>query len=73
MLIDSYKTDNGIFKVNQFVAYVREHNKNLSYCGVDIHYKNGVAERAIRTVSEYARALMLHTTVRWKDAVTSEL
>ena len=73
VMIDLYKADNGIFKANAFVNHIREHNQKLSYCGVNAHHKNGVAERAIRTVSECARALMLHAAVHWKDSVTSEL
>ena len=73
VLVDSYKADNGVFKSNAFVAHIREHNQRLSYCGVNAHHKNGVAERAIRSVSECARALMLHAAVHWKDGISSEL
>ena len=73
VIVDSYKADNGVFKANQFVTHIRDHNQKLSYCGVNAHHKNGAAERAIRTVSECARALMLHAAVHWKEGVTSEL
>ena len=45
----------------------------MSFCGVNAHHKNGVAERAIRTVSDCARALMLHAALHWDHEVTSEL
>ena len=73
MLVDSYKADNGVFRANQFVSHIREHNQKLSFCGVNAHHKNGVAERAIRTVSECARALMLHAALHWDHEVTSDL
>ena len=73
ILVNSYKAANDVFKVNQFVSHIREHNQKLSYCGVNAHHKNGAAERAIRTVSECARALMLHAALHWEHGVTREM
>ena len=73
VLINEYRADNGTFKANEFVAHVREHSQKLSYCGVNAHHKNGVAERAVRTVSECARALMLYAACHWDSEVTSDL
>lgn len=73
VLVDSYKADNGVFKSNAFVSHIREHTQKLSYCGVNSHHKNGPVERAIRTVSECARAQLLHAAMHWKDGVTSKL
>ena len=44
VLINSYCAGNGVFKANEFVAHIREHNQKLSYCGVNDHHKNGAAE-----------------------------
>ena len=44
----------------------------MSYCGVNAHHKNGVADRAVRTVLEYARDQLLHASMHWKDGVSSE-
>ena len=60
VLTNSYKADNGVFKANVFFSRIREHSQKLSYCGVNVHHKNGAAERAIITVSECARDLMLY-------------
>ena len=73
VLINEYRADNGIFKANEFVAHIRERNQKMSYCGVNAHHKNGVAERAVRTVSECARALLLHAACHWEHEVTSDL
>jgi hypothetical protein len=35
--------------------------------------KNGVAERAIRTVSDMTRAMLFHASSRWKDGINSSL
>ena len=72
-LVDSYKTDNGVFKSNACISYIRDYNKKLSYCGANAHHKNGVSERAIKTVSECASAQLLHAAMHWKDGVTSKL
>ena len=73
VLINSYKADNGIFKANEFVSHIREHNQKLSYYGVNAHHKNEAAEQAIRTVSKCARALMLYAACHWDCEVTSDL
>ena len=74
LLIESYLCDNGIFKGKAFVRHLQEHNQKVHYCGVNAHHKNAVAERSIRTVSECARALLLHSALRWKNGpITSDL
>ena len=65
VLINVYKVENGVFKANNFVSHIREHNQTLSYCGVNDHHTTGAAEHEIRTVSECATALMLHASLQW--------
>ena len=73
VIIENYLADNGIFKAKAFVGHLREHNQKIQYCGVNAHHKNAVAERSIRTVSECARALLLHASLRWKSGIDSSL
>ena len=73
VLIDSYLADNGVFQANKFVAEIRERNQKINYCGVNAHHKNAVAERSIRSISECARALLLHASLRWKSGIDSSL
>ena len=73
VLIDSYMADNGVFKANAFVQHIRTHNQKLKYCGVNAHHQNAIAERSIRTVSECARALLLHASLHWKEGIDSSL
>ena len=73
VIIQSYHADNGTFKANAFVGHIREHNQKISYCGVNAHHKNAVAERSIRTVSECARAMLLHAALHWKSGIDSSL
>jgi len=73
VIVTSYLADNGTFKANQFVSHLREHNQKVQYCGVNAHHQNGVAERSIATVSNMARAMLLHASTRWKTGIDSSL
>ena len=59
VIVENYLADNGVFKAKTFVGHLGEYNQKIQYYGVNTHHKNAVAEISIRTVSEYARALLL--------------
>lgn len=71
--IQSYLADNGTFKAHSFEHDIHDSNQMIKYCGVNAHHQNGIAERNIRTVSNRARAMLLHAAIHWKDAVSSSL
>lgn len=73
VVILNYLGDNGVFSAKDFVKHIQEHNQRISYCGVNAHHQNAMAERSIRTVSEMARALLLHASTRWKGGIDSSL
>jgi hypothetical protein len=73
VLVEDYLTDNGIFSKTQFLDHIRQHNQQVHFCGVNAHHKNAVAERAIRTVSELARSLLLHASIHWPAGVDGSL
>jgi hypothetical protein len=43
------------------------------YGGVNAHHQNGIAERAIRTITVNARTMLLHATSMWPDVVKFDL
>ena len=45
----------------------------MKFCGINSHHQNGVAERAIKTISEISRCLLLHASVHWKNGIDSSL
>ena len=73
VVVQSYLTDSGAFKANAFVQQIRDHGQKIRYCGTNAHHQNGVAERSIRTVSNMARAMLLHSAAHWKAGVDSSL
>ncbi len=73
VVISSYLTDSGAFKAAGFVQHIREHSQKIQFCGRNAHHKNGIAERAVLSVSNMARAMLLHAIAHWKDGIDSTL
>ena len=66
--IDSYHTDNGIFKSRKYVEALRKQDQTIRYSGVGAKWQNGAAEGAIRIVVSKARTMMIHAALHWPDA-----
>jgi hypothetical protein len=60
-----YRGGNGIYQSKEFVKDLTDR--------VGAHRQNGVAERAIRTISESARAMLLHAAMHWQEETTMDL
>ena len=73
VIIQSYLTDSGAFKANAFVDHIRNNSQRIHYCGTNAHHQNGVAERSIRTISNMARAHILHAAAHWPNGIDSSL
>ncbi len=63
--IKRYHSDNGIFSKAEFTAHCDRNDQKYDFSGVGAHFQNGVAERNIKTVAEWARANMLHLATHW--------
>ena len=63
--IAKYHGDNGIFKDAEWKSHLEKHYQTMDYSGVGAHHANGKAERAIQTIMNAARAMLLHACVHW--------
>ena len=73
VVVEAYLTDSGAFKAKAFVNHIWEHCQCLHCCGANAHHKNGIAERAVQSVSNIARAFILHASAHWKDGIDLSL
>ena len=64
-----YHADNGRFANNAFIADCNTQRQSLSYCGVNAHFQNGIAERRIRDLQEQTRTSMLYAMNKWKRMI----
>jgi Reverse transcriptase (RNA-dependent DNA polymerase) len=71
--IQHYHADNGRFADNLFLQSIKDCNQTISFCGVNAHFQNGIAEKRIRDLQESARSQLLHAKHRWPDAVDTSL
>jgi hypothetical protein len=71
--VEHYRGDNGVYKSDEFKKDLLLRGQTIDYAGVGTHHQSGVAERAIRTVSESARAMMLHAAIHWPTEFSVEL
>ncbi len=65
--ISTYQSDNGVFTAVEFVSELEECLQARKLAGVGAHHHNGIVENAIRTVTERARAMMLHASLHWPE------
>jgi hypothetical protein len=63
--IHEFHADNGIFASKEFKDNCASMGQIYSFSGVGAHHQNGVAERDIKTVAQWARANMLHLAHHW--------
>ena len=64
-----YRADNSRFCDNAFQAAYEQGGQHLTFCGVNAHFQNRRAEKAIRDLSESARKQLLHAQARWPSAI----
>ena len=60
VVVRTYQADNGRFSDPLFQDNCKENRQTITFCGVDAHHQNGIAERHICTLTDTARALLLH-------------
>jgi hypothetical protein len=71
--VQMYHADNAPFRAEEFVRDCTNKGQTIDYSGVGAHHQNGVAERAIRTVTSWARTMMLHQVLHWPSEARLDL
>jgi hypothetical protein len=50
--IQHYHADNDRFADNGFMNAIKKQHQTISFCGVNSHFQNGIAEKRIRDLQE---------------------
>ncbi len=67
--IQHYHCNNGHFHDKAFKQACHDARQQLTFCGINAHFQNGIAKRSIRDLSKSAHKQLLHACARWPQAV----
>ncbi len=73
VIVKNYHTDNGRFVDNAWKEGLDQENQGITYCGVNAHWQNRIAERRIRDLKEQTRTMLLHAQHHWPEATSTSL
>ena len=62
--IKYYRADDRIFNSQAFKESCVTNRQTQSFCGVNAHYQNGVAENKTRTVISLARVMLFNSMIK---------
>ena len=68
-----YRGDNGVYKSKEFRDDLEKFKQTIQFSPVGGHHHNGIAERAIRTITTCARTMMLHALIHNPTEVQADL
>ena len=68
-----YHTDNGRFVDYAFIENIKQQNQKVTYCIVNAHFQNGVAEKRIQDLQDLTHTAMLHASAHWPKAFSNHL
>jgi len=71
--VKHYHADNSPFGNNAYRSDCTRQQQSLSFSGVGAHHQNAVAERAIRTITNWSRTMILHSLLYWPEASNLDL
>ena len=63
VIIQSYHSDNGIFNSTDFMEHLNTRNQTIRFSGAGAAHQNGIAERAIKTMVNMARTMLIHADI----------
>ena len=65
--IHKYHGDNGVYKSKLFSDDLEKKHYTMSFSSVSAYGQNGVVERAIQTIVNSARTMILHKDLLWTN------
>ena len=65
--------DNGRFADKGFIQDFQCQCQGLTYCGVNAHFQNGIAEKKIHDLQEQTRTMMLRSLHKWSSMLLVHL
>ena len=68
-----FRADNHPFNSKEFQEDFDLFDQDITFSGVGAHHQNGVVERAIQTVTHWARAMMMHQLLHWPSEYNPNL
>ena len=71
--VQSYSSDNGIYTSKDFTREMHGNFQGIKHSGVGVKNHNGVAQNANNNLVRLARTTMIHTALRWYDAIQKSL
>ena len=71
--IAHYHTKNGCFANHGFINHCTQNGQVITYCDVNPHFQNGVAEWKICNIQEYTWTALIYTCNKWPSMVTIHL
>ena len=69
----SFHADNHPFGALEFIDDLELQGQSITFSGVGAHHMNGVAERALKTCTLWARCAMMHQLLHWPSAFQADL
>ena len=73
VIVKHYHADNRRFADNGFINHCHTKQQNISYCGVNAHFQNGITENKIHDLQEQTQTTMLYAINKWRGLVTIHL
>ena len=73
VILRHFRADNHPFNSKEFQDDFALFDQDITFSGVGAHHQNGVAERAIQTVTYWARAMMMHQLHHWPSEYNPNL
>ena len=71
--VHHYHAENGWFTDTGFVEDCQKQCQGITYCGVNAHFQNGIAEKKIHDLQEQTRTMMLHALCKWSSMLSIHL